>query len=114
MAVAIEDRHCQALLVNGVYFRVHMNHAFFLFDPFVSGINKAIHPVLERLSDQGVDTICYVLTWELVDLSVACWQCLLNLWVGLGKIKHCFDLEAFELRQCDVFGFSSLDYFPLA
>ena len=102
MAVAIENGYGLAFSIDCGDVRVHLDHAFFLFDSLVSSFHQAVHPILEWLSHQGVDHIGYVLPRELVYFSTAGRKGICDLIVILVEIEHGLDFQALELGHGDV------------
>ena len=75
-------------------------HVLLILDLGVALVDLAVHPVLERLADDGVDDVAEVGPGELLDL-LRDGQMLQHLRVLLGEVQHRLHLEALVLRDVD-------------
>ena len=98
-----KDRDMLGLLERLVHFRIHFDcHVVIRHDPLISLSDFLVNPNLEWLTNDCVNQVGQVWSWQLLSFSFHRWKRLHHLWYHCRVHKHGFQLQAIEVRDCDV------------
>ena len=96
-------------------FRIHFNGHILILDGLLGpSLNLALHPLLESFTNNCVNDVGNVGSWQLLDLSRLNWKRLHHLCRLSCMVKHCIQSQAFEMRHVNCLHSVSLDDLPLA
>ena len=95
--------------------RVHLNvHVTLLGPLLVPGVDSAVDPLLEGLSNNSTDYVRNVLPRELINLGLDQRKGSEDIIVGAGKLKEVLNGQAFKLRHRHMLDLLGLQHLALA